>query len=66
MKRQEIPEKQKRLCIKCSAKDARYESNYTEQKPIAVEFHSGSRGCFGQSAGIEWKWECLECGGEQY
>ena len=56
MKYEEIPDQQKRICIACSSDSKRYKTNYTQQMPIGVEFHSGSNGSF-----IQWKWECLEC-----
>jgi hypothetical protein len=66
MKYEDIPEKQKRLCVSCSSLANSYETNYTEQKPIGVKYHPGTKGCWGPRAKIEWKWECLDCGTEQF
>lgn len=65
MTEKEIPEKEERFCIECS-REQDFEKVRTEQKPVAIEIHWGSRGCWGPRRKAEWKWECLECGEVNY
>lgn len=65
MTEKEIPEKEKRLCIECS-REQDFEEVKTEQKPVSIDIHWGSRGSFGSHRDAKWKWKCLECGEVQF
>lgn len=65
MTEKEIPDKQKRFCMKCSTEE-NFEHVETEQKPVSIKIHWGSRGSWGPRHKAKWKWECLECGEVQH